>query len=352
MACDHLNQFVILLTLIQNSLNRFRALLVCHVSSEIGIGHLSRLLALAETLRKDNNVIPEFLIFGDFIEKNELDNFNVHAFSLVDDFIDTIENILKTNNFDTLIFDLYPKHNIDNLDELFIQLKRCNIYLISIDSLIEHCNVLDIMWVPSFNFDCGKHTDCTSVLKSGWDSFLIQKRLLNKDWTPGTKVLILTGGSDVSNLGKTLPMQLDKLLVKNTDVHWVRGPFSGSPNLPKKCRLNWIIHDAPEQLDELIVQSDYVMTVFGVSFFEVLQYGIPTVVFSPYGNKDNNELDALSKEGVAIVENNSKLAINSLIKLMNNDRLSKKYSINALKKMSINGVQNLSNEIYSLMGLK
>jgi len=352
MACDHLSQFVTLLTLIQYSLNRLRALLVCHVSSEIGIGHLSRLLALAETLRKDNNVIPEFLIFGDFIEKNELDNFNVHAFSLADDFIDTIENILKTNNFDTLIFDLYPKHNIDNLDELFIQLKRRNIYLISIDSLIEHCNVLDIMWVPSFNFDCSKHTDCTSVLKSGWDSFLIQKRLPNKDWTPGTKVLILTGGSDTSNLGKTLPMQLDKLLVKNTDLHWVRGPFSGSPNLPKNCRLNWIIHNAPEQLDELIVQSDYVMTVFGVSFFEVLQYGIPTVVFSPYGNKDNNELDALSKEGVAIVESNSKLAINSLIKLMNNDRLSKKYSINALKKMSINGVQNLSNEIYSLMGLK
>jgi hypothetical protein len=94
------------------------------------------------------------------------------------------------------------------------------------------------------------------------------------------------------------------------------------------------------------------MTVFGVSFFEVLQYGIPTVVFSPYGNKNNKELDALSKEGVAMVESNSKLAINSLIKLMNNDKLSKKYSINALKKMSINGVQNLSNEIYSLMGLK
>jgi spore coat polysaccharide biosynthesis predicted glycosyltransferase SpsG len=235
---------------------------------------------------------------------------------------------------------------------LFTRLKQRNICLISIDSLIEHCNVLDLIWVPSFNFDCNKYTDCTSILRSGWDSFLIQKRLRHKDWTPGTKVLILTGGSDVSNLGKTLPIQLDELLVKNTDIHWVRGPFSGSPNLPKKCRLNWIIHNAPEQLDELIVQSDYVMTVFGVSFFEVLQYGIPTVVFSPYGNKDNNELDALSKEGVAIVESNSKLAINSLIKLMNNDRISKKYSINALKKMSINGVQNLSNEIYSLMGLK
>ena len=336
----------------QNSLNAFRALLICHVSPEIGIGHLSRLLALAETLRKDNNVIPEFLIFGDFIEKNELDNFNVHAFSLADDFIDTIENILEVNNFDVLIFDLYPKHDIDNLGELFIQLKQRNICLISIDSLIEYCNILDLIWIPSFNFDCNIYNDCTSILKSGWDTFLIQKRLKHKDWIPGTKVLILTGGSDVANLGKTLPVQLDGLLDKNTEIHWVRGPFSDSPNLPKKCRLNWIIHNAPEQLDELIVQSDYVMTVFGVSFFEVLQYGVPSVVFSPYGNKNNDELSALSKEGVALVVNNVKLAINGLIELMNNDILAKSYSLNSLNKMSINGVQNLSKEIYSLIGAK
>jgi spore coat polysaccharide biosynthesis predicted glycosyltransferase SpsG len=322
------------------------------VSPEIGIGHLSRLLALADTLRKDNNVIPEFLIFGDFIKKDELANFNVHAFSLVDDFVATIENILEINNYDVLIFDLYSKHNIDNLGELFIHLKQRNIRLIGIDSLIEYCNILDLIWIPSFNFDCGRYTDCTSVLKSGWDSFLIQKRLQHKDWTPGVKVLILTGGSDVANLGETLPAQLDELLDKNIELHWVKGPFSSEPNLPKKCRLNWIIHNAPEQLDELIVQSDYAMTVFGVSFFEVLQYGIPTVVFSPYGDKDNDELDALSEEGVAMAVNNSKLAIEGLIEIMNNDELAKEYSMNALKKMSVNGAKNLSKEIYSLIGLK
>jgi len=327
-------------------------LLICYVSPEIGIGHLSRLLALADTLRKDNNVIPEFLIFGDFIKKDELANFNVHAFSLEDDFVATIENILEMNNFDALIFDLYPKHNIDNLGELFIQLKRRNIRLIGIDSLIEHCNILDLIWIPSFNFDCNKYTNCTSVLKSGWDSFLIQKRLQHNDWAPGMKVLVLTGGSDVSNLGETLPTQLDELLAKNTEIQWVRGPFSSAPNLPKECRLNWIVHNAPEQLDEIIVQSDYVMTVFGVSFFEVLQYGIPTVVFSPYEDKDNDELGALSEEGVAMAVNHSNLAVEGIVELMNNDDLAKEYSMNALKKMSINGAKNLSKEIYSLIGLK
>jgi spore coat polysaccharide biosynthesis predicted glycosyltransferase SpsG len=328
-------------------LNTIRVLLVCHVSSEIGIGHLSRLLALAQELRKNSNVIPEFLIFGNVIKKDELANFKIHAFSLTDGFFSSVENVIEVSNINAVIFDLYPKHNIDNLGEFFIQLKRRNVYLIGIDSLIEHCNILDIVWFPSFNFDCDRYTECTSLLKSGWDSFLIQKRLHHKNWNPGFKVLILTGGSDVSNLGKILPVQLDKLLDKNTEIHWVRGPFSSEPNLLKKCRLNWIVHNAPEQLDELIVQSNYVITVFGVSFFEVLQYGIPTVVFSPY---DNNELDALSKEGVATVVNSPKLAINNLIELMNNDELAKKYSINALKKMSINGARSLSKEICSLIG--
>jgi len=328
------------------------ALLVCHVSPEIGLGHLSRLLALADTLRKDNIVIPEFLIFGDLIKKNELDNFNVHAYSLVDDFVATIENIVEINNFDVLILDLHTEHSIDNLGELFIHLKRRNIRVIGIDSLIEHCNILDLIWIPSFNFDSGRYTGCTSVLKSGWDSFLIQKRLQHENWSPGSKVLVLTGGSDVANLGESLPAELDKLLDMNIELHWVKGPFSSAPNLPKKCRLNWVVHNAPEQLDELIVQSNYVMTVFGVSFFEVLQYGIPTVVFSPYGEKDNDELGALSEEGVAMVANNPKHGTDGLIELMNNDELAKEFSMNALKKMSINGATNLSKEIYSLIGLK
>jgi spore coat polysaccharide biosynthesis predicted glycosyltransferase SpsG len=324
-------------------------LLVCYVDAEIGIGHLSRLLALAETLRKNNNVIPEFLIFGELIKKDELSNFNVHVFSLMDDFVVTIENILKVNNFDALIFDLYPKYNIDNLGKLFIQLKRCNVCLISIDSLIEHCNILDLIWVPSLSFDCDMYPDCTSVLKSGWDSFLIQKRLNYRDWIPGSEVLVLTGGSDISNLGETLPARLDELLDKNVTLHWVQGPFSSKPNLPRKCRLNWIIHEAPEHLDELIVQSNYVITVFGVSFFEALQYGLPIVVFSPYGNHDSNDLEILSKESAAMVVNNYELAVDGLIKLMNNNRIARELSNTALDKMSINGVQNLCKEIISMI---
>ena len=326
-----------------------KILLVCYVSPKIGLGHLSRLLALAQTLKKDKKVVPEFLIFGDLIKKDELNNFKVHNFSADSNFALTIENLLKSNNFNGIVFDIYSGHNINDLYKLFSQLKQQNICIISIDCLIEYCDVLDLIWIPSFNFDTTKHSNCKSLLRSGWDTYLIQKRLHHKEWTPGSKILVLTGGSDVANLGKTIPTQLDQILDKNSEVHWVKGPLSDDPILPERQKLKWILHDAPQQLDELIIECNYVLAVFGISFFEVLQYGIPTVVFSPYDKKDDKDLVALSKEDVALVAYNLKSAAKELSNLMNDEKLAKKLSINALKKLSINGSEKLSKEIHLLL---
>ena len=326
-----------------------KVLLVCHVAPDIGIGHLSRLLALANTLKKDNKVIPEFLIFGNLIKKNELDNFKVHNYSLENDFALIIDKILKSNKFNLLVFDIIQNYIKNNLRELFIKLKQQDIRLIGIDTLIDFCDILDLIWVPSFNFDVTKHSKCKSLLKSGWNTYLIQKHYQDKKWSSGPRVLVLTGGSDIMNLGKTLPSKIDQILDKNSEIHWVRGPFSKKPKIPEKSRLNWLIHDAPQQLDELIIQSNYVVSVFGISFFEVLQYGLPTVVFSPYKNKDRKDLKALFKEEVAMVINKPKLVAEGLLKLMNDDKIAKKYSVNALKKMSINGTKNLSKNISHLL---
>lgn len=327
-----------------------KILLACFVSPKIGLGHLSRLLALAQTLKKYKKVVPEFLIFGDLIKKDELDSFVVHNFSVENDFTQTIQVLLEDKNFKAIVIDVYKNHDISNLHNLFLQLKHQKILTIGIDSLIEYCDILDLIWIPSFNFDINKYEkNCKGLLKSGWDSYLIQKHFSNKEWKPGLKILVLTGGSDISGLGKTLPAQLDHLLDKNSEVHWVKGPLSDDPIFPEKSKLKWTLHDAPQQLDELILDSNYALAVFGVSFFEVLQYGIPTVVFSPYDNKDDKDLLALSKENVAVVSYNSGSAIKELSNLMTNQKLANKLSMNALKKMSVNGSQQLSKEIHSLL---
>ena len=327
-----------------------RVVLVCYASAIIGLGHLSRLLALAQELKKGNRVQLEFLIFEDSINKGSFADFDVHFLPLVEEFTSSVKSHVEKYNPCMVVFDLYSKHD-NNLDGLFTFLKKRNIDLVGIDCLIKYCKIIDLIWMPSFYFDTSKYPDCIGTLKFGWDSFLIQKRLTESVWKPGLRVLILTGGSDVTLLSRTLPSKLDASLRKNSKINWVRGPFSELPILPDECRLEWNVHDSPSQLDELIVQSDYVLTVYGVSLFEVLQYGIPSVVFSPYGDKDFNELLSLSKEKVTLVSDNDQAAIDSLIKLMKNDKLARECSSNALNKLSINGTQKLSEEIYLLIGV-
>lgn len=324
-----------------------RVLLTCYVDSKIGIGHLSRLLALASELKKFDKVTIEFMIFGSLIEKDELSHYKVYCIASDKDFVREIKNMEVRNHYDAMVFDLYPMCNKNKFLELFHHLKLQSVILISIDSLVEYHDVLDIVWIPSFSFESREHTN---KIKSGWNSLLLQKRFHHKDWTPGSKVLILTGGSDTAELGKRLPAQLDESLKDGIEVHWVKGPFSNEPNLPDQLRLKWVIHDAPEQLDKLITDSNYALSVYGVSLFEVLQYGIPAVTFSPYGDKDDSELKALSMEDVAIVAENSTLAIHRLNELMNNDALAKQLSKNSLKVMSNNGAKSLSSQIYSLIG--
>jgi len=322
-----------------------KILLVCHASADIGLGHLSRLTALAQSLESDGMVVPETLIFGDFFPKDGILNFSTHLFSLADDFVTTVQKVVAAGDFNAVVFDLHALQDIKGFKSLLFSLKNNGIRLIAIDSLLEFCDVLDLVWIPSFNFDIANHTHCKCIIKFGWDSFLIQKRLPSRVWKKGSRVLVLTGGGDVARLGATFPTQIDTLLNEKLEIHWVKGPYSDAPSLPEKPRLSWSIHNAPNQLDELIVQSDYVLTVFGVSFFEVLQYGVPTVVFSPYGNKDNSELIALAEEGVAVVAEDAKTAILNLIKLMKNDDQAKAYSEKALEKLSINGAQQLSESI-------
>ena len=326
-----------------------KILLVCHASTDIGLGDLSRLTALAQSLESDGMVVPEILIFGDFFPKDGILNFSTHLFSLGDDFVTTVQKVVAAGDFNAVAFDLHASQDIKGFETLLFRLKNNDIRLIAIDSLLEFCNVLDLIWIPSFNFDISNHNNCKCIIKSGWDSYLIQKRFPTKEWAPGSNILVLTGGSDTTKLSRSLPEYLDKSLGNDVEINWVQGPFSEPPRLSNENHLNWIIHSSPSGLDELIVNSNYVLTVFGVALFEVLQYGVPAVVFSPYGNKDDPELRALSAQNIASIADNSLEAVDRLNSLIADDDLARSYSYNSLKKLAINGAQNLAKQIHLLL---
>ena len=328
-----------------------KILLICHISSEIGIGHLSRLLALASELDMNNNIVIDFLIFGSSVKSQSLVKHNVYNFPVNADMTKSIEKTISRNKYRAIVFDIYPQKIVYDIQNYLESLRAKNIILVSIDSLFEYCNCLNLIWIPALCFNEKKYINCKCKFSWGWDSFLLKKKHNHNRWQPGSKTLILTGGSDPTNLGGIIPEILDSTLAHNTELHWVRGPFSSQPKLPKVSRLGWTIHDAPNEIDDLLVTCNYVMTVFGVSLFEALQYGVPTVVFPAYGQKDHKSLSILSKDEVALTAYDYNDGIIKLSKLMENKKLAQKYSQNALSKLSSNGSKSLSHEILSLMGI-
>jgi hypothetical protein len=162
-------------------------------------------------------------------------------------------------------------------------------------------------------------------------------------------VLVLTGGSDAAGLGRLLPRLLDEALPQWATVCWVQGPYASPPTLPIAPRLCWSVVQSPQGLGELLAASGHVLTVYGVSLFESLQCGRPTVVFSPYGGKDDRELTALAAEDVAVVADGMDAAAAALTRLMDDAGRSQRLAAAARARMAVDGAAALAREIVDLL---
>jgi len=324
-------------------------LLVCHASAALGIGHLTRMLALGKSMRKKEFHNLRLLILGEEVSRSELVGLSPCFLPLEMDFSLEVRSQVEDILPQVVVFDLNPQLLSDDLESLFAWLSQRGIRIVGVDSLLVFCNSIDLTWIPSFFVHPGKLSHCMGNTKYGWDSYLIQKRLPSKTWSPGSRVLVLTGGSDSTGQGEALPQKLDAVLPLDTEIHWVRGPFAKPPTLPSMPRLGWVVHEAPDGLDELIVESNYALAIYGVSFFELLQYGIPTVVFSPYGGKDDLELNALREEQVSAVSIDTESAVLDLVRLMGDIETARRYSNMAMERLSANGSDCMAEHLASLI---
>jgi spore coat polysaccharide biosynthesis predicted glycosyltransferase SpsG len=321
-------------------------LFVCQASHEIGLGHLSRITNLIEECKKHTENQLDLIVFSSVDLKKRLKKFN-HKVYPENSLQRVIDSAILSKVYTAVILDLCPRKLPDYMFEFLEELNQRDIKILSIDALYEHHSLINFFWIPSFFYNDNHFPALKGKCKSGWDSLLIKKRLETPVWKEGNRILVLTGASDPFKMTGLIPKVLEKHVKKKMQIHWVRGPFSEAPYIPNG-RHEWVVHENPLTLDDLIVNSNYVISVFGVSFFEVLQYGIPTLVFSPYGSKDNQELEALQEEKVAIISKDINHLGIELNQLMENKVTARTISNNSLLKMKESGLENLSKTILTL----
>lgn len=326
-------------------LSKEHVLLVCHAGKLMGLGHIKRMLVLADALTTEGIYRVSFLVFGEPVLGVGLSNFQ-HIY--VNDDINVAlqtRKCVEDWSISAVVYDLYPEAKFGDFEAISAWLASHGVLQVGVDCLLRYCNCLDLVWIPSFYVPSEIISHCAGNVSFGWSNYLLKKRLPSNNWTQGPRVIVVTGGGDPTGLATEMPAVIDEKLALGTEIHWVRGPYSGELRMPAKARLRWVVHNAPERLDELMVSSNYALAVFGISFFELLQYGVPTVVFSPYGKRDEVIMNALRSERVSSVACDADDAVDSLDRLMKNDELAIIYSKQAQQKLSVSGALGLATEI-------
>ena len=322
-------------------------LIVCSLGNNTGLGHYSRSKIISKMFIENFNANVNWLIHGKNISSFISDKFSKKIF-LCEEKLEL--KILGSNKFDIIVFDIHPSSLNDSFEDILKKIKGSGSLIIAIDGLINYHKFVDLIFIPSFYF---YNRPILNIIKHkvvfGWDCFLIETKKVINEWSNGKNILALTGGSDLKKLGNTLPKLLNDKLPKNTVLNWIIGPFADKPIIPKNCNLKIRLHNAPDNLNSIMNISNFAITVYGVSFFELLNVGVPTVVFSPYNKKDDIELDKLKKLNLAMVAKNEYDATEMLVKLMKDHKLAKKLSKNAKKQMKNKGSKRLAFEVKKLL---
>jgi spore coat polysaccharide biosynthesis predicted glycosyltransferase SpsG len=327
-------------------------LLACSRSKTIGLGHFSRMLALGKSLSQKKDYNSYFSVLGENGLAEGSKNIKIDITSEhCSDYFQLVRNFVEVNHIKLFVMDFHVSAEGPMLLDFLIWAKTKGVVLVAIDSLIDYRDYLDHIWLPSVYFDLSKISNQKGLcdVSFGWDHFLLERSEPMSDWRSDGGVLVMTGGADVLGLGSWLPKLLDTKLLSSSTVNWIKGPYANSPNVPLNPNLTWKVHDSPKDIDKIISQSSYILTQFGVSFFEALQYGIPTVVFplDPYEN--NLELDKINKENAALVSYGIRESVDLLLQLMGDDFLARKLSETSKNKMHVSGCDLFANKINKLM---
>lgn len=324
-------------------------LIACHAGTTIGLGHLARALVLARALRDQLGAHVELLIQGNPVHRPDLAAFAHRFIGMEDNLASAMTHTCIAHGTRLLVMDLHPQHHPADMATTLTALRQAGCRCVGVDSL-PHTPLLDLGFIPSFRSPPDTSATGTPPILSGWDCFLLGVPPPTRTaWQTGDRVLVLTGGSDPTGLGQTLPALLNDNLPSRTCIDWVTGPYAAEAAFPAAPRIAFAQHLAPSCLNGLMDGANYALAVYGVSFFELLYYGVPTVVFSPYGHKDDAELDIIASEGVALTARDAHEAVDKLTALMADAALAQRLSQRARARMAARGEEKFVRAVSNLL---
>lgn len=247
--------------------------ILCEAGRDVGLGHLSRACVIASALQEQLGADVDMHIRGKRSEISKLEHIR-HRW------VNAFDNIGR--DADALIVD------VKNVEDAFAATLRAvskSVLKVGIDRPGDPKRIFDQIWMPSICISPRLKKEAVGRLRYGLDCFLLGQSPARKaaiTSSSNKSTVILTGGSDPAGFANFLPDKLDEITDASDEITWIQGPYANAPLWTgNKAKFKAI--KSPANLAGMLHEFDYALCVFGVTFFECLRAGVPTVVFDPLG---------------------------------------------------------------------
>ncbi len=327
-----------------------RVLVVTQCGEQVGLGHLARSTVVARRFQEQSAAAVTLLLQGDQVDYAPLALLPKTVISWGEGLRETVTTWLEEHPLDVVIFDLAVIDNPAEFSALLQQLGDKNIIRVAIDGLFESEAWLDYIHVPSFYLAPQRERQINpEKISYGWDHYLLPGVVTISRWQPGRRLLVMSGGSDPQALGQQWPTMLDQQLTEPMEIIWIQGPFAAKPKIAANSHHQWQVLKNPADLLSIMANCHYALCLYGVSFFELLQRGIPTVVLG--ATVEPQEMAALANEQVASVAASPVAAVQHLQALLDDTDLARHYHHRAQALMGDKqGADTLVTRVQTLTG--
>ena len=239
-----------------------------------------------------------------------------------------IKNKIKKDKIKTLILDLnfiYLK-SVLKIRKMLLDINKMGIVTIGIDSLRFFYKYLNYVWIPSPFKE--KNLVSKNIIY-GWDKMILNRYKFT--YKRSKKILFLFGSSKNILISKQLPSLIERKIPREFKLHCVLGKYSEKPRILDRDR--WTIHTNISSTKNILKKAGFVFSLYGLSLFEALNSGIPTVSFCTKDNfkKDFKEIIFLKKKKMCFIEHDLVKSVEKLNLLIRSEKISKSFIKNCKK---------------------
>lgn len=249
-------------------------LIRCDASKEIGLGHITRCLVLANELRDDKNRVY-FAIknYEIAIEKIKEQQFDMIVADDNFDYFKWIEDIIEQQKIDIFIGDVRDGFPI----ELISYMKNKNILTVAIDEPSEYSKECDLCFYPPHaSIDKSKYK---GKVYQGLEYVILREEFYKeyeKKKNDIPNILVMMGGTDAYNLSYEVVKRINESN-ENIEILVILNKNHQDYEKIKILDKNIHIYSDIKNMAEFLFKIDFAVITFGISAYEMLIMNIPTV---------------------------------------------------------------------------